>query len=109
MDAKKVPESQVMGDGNKNKRKFSEMEKTRILLEGIRNEHSISEFCIEEGINTAQLFKWKREILEANVPEFKFLRNGEAKREIERLEVENIYLKQLIDILKVENDKLRRS
>ncbi len=109
MDAKKVPESQLMRDRSKKEKKFSEMEKTRLLLEGMRSDYSISEYFVEKGINTDVLFKWKREILEADNAEFRVLRNGEAKREIERLEIENIYLRQLVNNLKAENDKLRRS
>ena len=41
--------------------------------------------------------------------EYKVLPNGELKKEIERLEIENIYLKQLVADLKFENSKLKKS
>ena len=108
MDAKKETGSQLIRDGNNGRMKFSELEKTRILSEGMRNKHFISEFCMEKGINTDLLVQWKKNILEFDNQEYRVFRNGEAKKEIERLEIENTYLKQLVTNLKLENDKLKK-
>ena len=37
--------------GRKTRRKFSSEEKIRIVLDGLRGEHSIAELCRKEGIN----------------------------------------------------------
>ena len=109
MDSKKMSETQLMEGSLLNKRKFTETEKMTILLKGLRSENNISRFCNDIGINTDQYYQWKKDILEIDDRDYGVLRNGEAKKEINRLEIENIYLKQLVEDLKLDNDKLRKS
>ena len=47
------------------RRKFSAEEKTRIVLEGLRGEQSISEICRREGIAASIYYKWLKAFLEA--------------------------------------------
>ena len=40
-------------------------EKIRIVLEGLRGEHSIAELCRREGIAESLYYSWSKEFLEA--------------------------------------------
>jgi transposase len=47
------------------RRKLSEDEKIRIILEGFRGGASISEICRREGIASSVYYKWSKAFLEA--------------------------------------------
>ena len=47
------------------RRKFSAKEKIRIVLAGLRGEHSIAELCRQEGIAQNLYYSWSKEFLEA--------------------------------------------
>jgi transposase len=47
------------------RRKFSAEEKIRIVLDGLRGEHSIAELCRGEGIAESLYYSWSKEFLEA--------------------------------------------
>jgi transposase len=40
-------------------------EKIRIVLDGLRGEHSVAELCRREGIAESQYYSWSKEFLEA--------------------------------------------
>jgi len=110
MDAKKFYESQFVNDRGRSRLKFVEIEKAKLVLKGsMQKVHILSELSNGNANDNDLFIKWKKDINDVERKEYKVLRNGEAKKEIERLEIENIYLKQLITDLKMENDKLRKS
>ena len=47
------------------RRQYSAEEKIRIVLEGLRGETSIAEFCRKEGIAQSMYYGWSKESLEA--------------------------------------------
>ena len=47
------------------RRHYSAEEKIRIVLEGLRGEENISEFCRREGIAASMYYGWSKEFLEA--------------------------------------------
>jgi len=47
------------------RRIFSAEEKIRIVLDGLRGEHSIAELCRGEGIAESLYYSWSKEFLEA--------------------------------------------
>ena len=47
------------------RRKFSDDEKIRIVLEGLRGEPAISDICRREGIASSIYYKWSKAFLEA--------------------------------------------
>ena len=49
------------------RRKFSPEEKTRIVLEGLRGEQSISELCRRGGIASNLYYRWSKDFLEAGL------------------------------------------
>ncbi len=103
-----MSENQLIEDRDLGRRKFSETEKMRILLKGLQRKSSVASFCDEIGISIEEYYQWKKDILEIDNRECRNLRNGEAKQEINRLEIENIYLKQLVEDLKIDNRNLRK-
>jgi len=47
------------------RRHYSAEDKIRIVLEGLRGEHSIAELCRREGIAESLYYSWSKEFLEA--------------------------------------------
>ena len=47
------------------RRVYSAEEKIRIVLEGMRGDHSIAELCRIEGIAQSMYYSWSKEFLEA--------------------------------------------
>jgi transposase len=88
------------------RRRFSADEKIRIVLEGLRGEHSISEICRRESIAASIYYKWSKAFLDAG-------KNGLTKEtlrdassdEVRRLKAENEDLKKalaesMLDVVK---------
>lgn len=62
----KVSSEQVVKDIRRATRKqYSAEEKIRIVLDGLRGEHSIAELCRREGIAESLYYSWSKEFLEA--------------------------------------------
>jgi transposase-like protein len=55
----------VKGVRRATRRQFSAEEKIRIVLEGLRGEHSIAELCRREGIVQNLYYRWSKDFLEA--------------------------------------------
>ena len=47
------------------RKQYSAEEKIRIVLDGLRGEHSIAELCRREGIAESLYYSWSKELLEA--------------------------------------------
>jgi transposase len=47
------------------RKQYSSEEKIRIVLDGLRGEHSIAELCRREGIVESLYYSWSKEFLEA--------------------------------------------
>ena len=61
-----TPSEQLVKDIRRATRKhYSAEEKIRIVLEGLRGEHSIAELCRREGIAESLYYTWSKEFLEA--------------------------------------------
>jgi transposase len=65
------------------RRKFSAEERTRIILEGLRGEETISELYRREGIAPSVYYKWSKSFLEAGRQRLV----GETKRAVTTDEV----------------------
>ena len=72
---------QVVKDVRRATRKqYSAEEKIRIVLDGLRGEHSIAELCRREGIAESLYYSWSKEFLEAS----KRRLTGDAERSANR-------------------------
>jgi transposase len=61
-----TPSERIVRDIRRATRKHhSSEEKIRIVLEGLRGEHSIAELCRREGIAESLYYSWSKEFLEA--------------------------------------------
>ena len=47
------------------RKQYSAEEKIRVVLDGLRGEHSIAELCRREGIAGSLYYSWSKEFLEA--------------------------------------------
>ena len=47
------------------RKQYSAEEKIRIVLDGLRGEHSVAELCRREGIAESLYYTWSKEFLEA--------------------------------------------
>ena len=62
----KLSAEQVVKDIRRaTRRQYSAEEKIRIVLDGLRGEHSIAELCRREGIAESLYYTWSKEFLEA--------------------------------------------
>ena len=61
-----TPSERIVRDIRRATRKHHSAEdKIRIVLEGLRGEHSIAELCRREGIAESLYYSWSKEFLEA--------------------------------------------
>src|SRR3977135_3987360 len=58
-------EEVVKGIRRATRKRYSSEEKIRIVLDGLRGEHSIAELCRREGIAEGLYYSWSKEFLEA--------------------------------------------
>ncbi len=66
-DSPKPSERLVRDIRRATRRHPSAEEKIRIVLDGLRSEHSIAELCRREGIADSLYYSWSKEFLEACV------------------------------------------
>jgi len=92
------------------RKRYSSEEKIRIVLEGLRGEHSIAELCRREGIAQGLYYKWSKEFLEAGKKRLA----GDTERQASSGEVKDLRremsdLKEaLVDVI-LENRLLKKS
>ena len=48
-----------------NRKLYSAEEKIRIVIDGLRGDHSIAELCRKEGIAQSMYYSWSKEFIEA--------------------------------------------
>jgi len=65
MRKKASAEATVHNIRRKTRRKYSAEEKIRIVLEGLRGDHSVAELCRREGISENFYYRWSKEFVEA--------------------------------------------
>ena len=92
------------------RRHFSAEDKIRIVVEGLRGEHSIAEHCRREGIAEGLYYRWSKEFLEAGK---KRLAGDTARAatsdEVKDLRREASALKEVVAELTLENRLLKKS
>jgi len=92
------------------RRRFSAEEKVRIVLEGLRGEHSVAELCRRDGLAPNLYYRWSKEFLEAGKKRLVGDTSREATApEVTALRTENARLKQLVAEVVLENRLLKKS
>ncbi len=109
-DRQETAEKHVKDIRRKTRRKFSAEEKIRIVLEGLRGEHSIAELCRREGIAQGLYYTGSKEFLEAGKKRLA----GDTERqatsgEVTGLKREMRDLKEVLADLTLENRILKKS
>ena len=110
MSTKKSTESYIRGVKRNTRRRFTDEEKIRIVVEGLRGEESIAEICRREGIAQSLFYKWNKDFMEAGRRRLA----GDTKREansdeVAKIRKENQDLKALVAELSLENRVLKKS
>lgn len=83
------------------KRQWTSQQKLQIVLEGLKNQRSLSELCSRYEISQAQYYKWREQLLKNGTKAFE----NDPEKEKERLEKEVRKLKGLVGHLTVELKK----
>jgi transposase len=92
------------------RKKYSAEEKIRIVLSGLRGEHSIAELCRREGIAESLYYVWSKEFMEAGKKRLA----GDTERQASSGEVKDLRrelgaLKELVADLTIETRLLKKS
>ena len=92
------------------RKQYSSEEKIRIVLEGLRGEHSIAELCRREGIAQSLYYSWSKEFLEAGKKRL----SGDTARQATSSEVKDLRreasdLKEALAETLLENRLLKKS
>jgi transposase len=92
------------------RKRYSAEDKIRIVLSGLRGEHSIAELCRREGIAESLYYVWSKEFLEAGKKRLA----GDTERQASSGEVSSLRrelggLKELVADLTLENRLLKKS
>ncbi len=92
------------------RKRHSTEEKIRIVLEGLRGEHSIAELCRREGIAQSLYYKWSKEFLKAGKKRLA----GDTERQATSGEVKDLRremsdLKEALADVLLENRLLKKS
>ena len=92
------------------RKKYSAEEKIRIVIAGLRGEHSIAELCRREGIAESLYYVWSKEFMEAGKKRLA----GDTERQASSGEVKDLRremgaLKELVADLTIENRLLKKS
>lgn len=108
--AKSSTEAHVREIRRNTRKQYSAEEKIRIVLEGLRGEHSIAELCRREGIAQGLYYKWSKEFLEAGKKRL----SGDTQRqatsgEVKDLRREAADLKEALADAVLENRLLKKS
>ena len=108
--AKKPAERVVKDIRRATRRHFSEEDKIRIVIDGLRGDDSIAELCRREGIAQSLYYTWSKEFMEAG----KRRLAGDTARaatsdEVKDLRRESRDLKECVADLILENRLLKKS
>ena len=83
------------------RRQWTGQQKLQIVLEGLKTQGKISEFCGRYEISQVQYYKWRDQLLKNGTKVFE----GDPEKEKERLEKEVRKLKEIVGHLTVELKK----
>ncbi len=92
------------------RKRFTLEDKIRLVLEGLRNEISISELCRREGVATVTYYKWSKAFLDSGKNGLLLdTRRDATTEEVKYLKSENEALKRAVAEQVLENQKLKKS
>jgi len=92
---------------NGKRKKWAAAEKLRIVLLGMQPNVEISELCRREGINPAQYYGWKKQLLSSAAKVFDE-KAGRPNAQEERKEAELRRMKSVIAEITAENLELKK-
>lgn len=90
------------------RRRWTASEKLRVVLSGLDGSVEISELCRREGMNPAQYYGWKKQLLSSSAKVFADGRESKPSAYQQRLEVENARLRSVVVEITAENLDLKK-
>ena len=109
-EQKRSAEKTVRDIRRATRRHYSAEEKIRIVLEGMRGEHSVAELCRREGIAQSQYYSWSKDFMEAGKKRLAGDTQREARSdEVVEMRREMRDLKEVVADLTLENRVLKKS
>ena len=90
------------------RRRWTSIEKLRVVLAGLDGSVEISELCRREGINPTQYYGWKKHLLTSAAKVFADGRESKPSVKEQRLETENARLKSVVAEITAENVDLKK-
>ena len=90
-------------------RKYAPEDKIRIVLEGSRQEVSVSGFCRREGVKPGVFYAWAKEFMEAGKERLTRDTVRVTHQQTGHLKRENYGLKQLVAGLSVEAHRFKKA
>jgi transposase len=92
----------------KSRRRWTAVEKLRVVLAGLEGSVEISELCRREGIHPTQYYLWKKQLQSSAGRIFRDGRSSQTSSQEQRLEAENSRLKSVVVELTTENLELKK-
>jgi transposase len=90
------------------RRRWTAVEKLRIVLSGMDPGVEVSEVCRREGLNPTQYYAWRKQLMSS--AERVFSENGQKRsRREERLEADLVRAKDVIAEITAENLELKKT
>ena len=87
------------------RRRFTPKMKTKVVLEALKERHSLNELAQKYELHATQISRWKQEFL--SEAEGIFEKKIKTRKKAESLEKDEML--KIIDKLKMENDFLKKS
>lgn len=93
----------------KRRRKWSPAQKLRIVLETLQSDGKLAAICRREGLSPNLVYQWRKQLLGAAEAVFTVKRKSGPDPKVERLEVENQRMKNVIAEITAENLDLKKT
>lgn len=107
---KQTTENFIKEIRRKTKRMFTSEQKITIVMEALRAEISVAEICRKYSIHQSQFYKWNKEFMEAGKKRLAGDTTRDATNdEVNNLRNENAKLKEMVAVLMLRYDIVKKS
>lgn len=93
----------------KRRRKWTAAQKLRIVLETLQSDGKVAQICRREGISPNQVYNWRKQLMGSAEAIFARKSNGQPDPKVEKLEIENRRIKDVIAEITAENLDLKKT
>ena len=94
---------------SKRRRKWSPAKKLQIVMETMQSDGKLAEICRREGLSPNLVYNWRKQLLASAEQVFLNKRQNAQDPKLDRLEVENQRMKNVIAEITAENLDLKKT